>query len=265
MSAPELEYRFVSSSPEQILANARALEPYTRDAEAPADLAEQPSKFRTSTKIWLAFAAVSILLWFDMPPVGLLASLIAIPGALVTGGNDLLQESARNRRTSRGALRCFLRSVKLGRWREAHAALGEPARAATETVPQIEALGSSGDTVEMSSPKGVKRYWKTLVRSTGGMTRTMLGFSAEPLWTKGDVHRYRVTVRMRAYSTAYALLMLFFGVIPGLVVVYLFFTKTFRSSYEVYVYKHKSQWWLMSGKLGLPDRVAKLPAAKVVK
>jgi hypothetical protein len=56
-----------------------------------------------------------------------------------------------------------------------------------------------------------------------------------------------------------------FGVFPGALAIYLFLTRRFTSDYEVTLYKHESQWWLASGKLGLPERSVPLPAAKVVK
>lgn len=260
MAAPKLEGRFVESTPEQIRATEEALAIYTRDVEVAPVLEGQPGKFRFVTKLWLGLIAGSLgaLLFGDQAMlVGVLGLLFFVPALMITGINDMLQPSARDRRTPVAALKCFFRAVRFARWKVAFAALGAPAREKQVTVPKIKVLMSERGTVAMSDPKRVEGYWRTLARPSRNMARRITWFGIEPLCTNGNVHRYRVTVDFSAYKSSGAAM---FGLLGQLAT-----TKKFRTAFEVFVYRYRSQWWLYSGELGLPDRVAKLPAAKVVK
>ena len=258
--AAKLEGRFVQSTPEQVRARSEALVPYTSQASGPPDKTGQPSSFRVITKVWLGTFLASIGTLFiggDVAlPLGIFGLIFSVAGLLLTGINDLAQPSARGRATPEAAIKCYFRGVRWRRWREAFVALGRPAHDKQVDVPKIKALQSERDTLSISNADQLKRYWRTLSMPSKAMTRRMTGFDIERLATHGDVHRYRVTVDFSAYKSSSAF---WFGVLGQLAT-----TKKFRTAFEVYVYRYKSQWWLESGELGLPEKVAMLPEARIV-
>jgi hypothetical protein len=262
----KLERRFRESTPDEIRETKAALDKYTKDANAPAHVSGQPGKLRTWSKIWLAGLVVCgiPIATASAGPLVFIAGIASVVGAAITTVPDLLSPSARARRSPEQALRCYLRSVKIGHWKAAHAALGDPARNESLTVPRIQALRSERVAASMATPEGVERYWKGLVRPSQSMWRQLAGFWFQPLDHTGDVRRFRVKVKIHAFHQIHAF-MLLFGILPGILVIYLFFMNRFTSEYEVTLFKHESQWWLASGKLGLPERSVPLPAAKVVK
>ncbi len=244
--------------PGEVEASIAQLRAEAPEAGAPPDLAAQPGKLGAATFIMGALLLASFAL-----------AAVSLEGAIVLGIfmfllllipliADLKAPGARGRADAVQAIRCYFQAVRRGRWKTAHACLSPQARARTVRIPIIESLKTKPGDVVMATPSDVKKYWITIARPSGGMTRRIASVKVEPVIGDGDVHRHRVTLTTQSYSS-WLNFAIFLGVLPALVLIAVY-TKNETHRFEVAAYRWRSQWVLVSGEFSSPlDQALPLP------
>ncbi len=253
---------------QELMAAAEAL---TAEAEAPAELDDQPGTFRMAVKVSLVICVLGVAAGIaGEEGVAIMGVITAIGAGLVVligGISDLLTPRARDRRTSLKGVQTYFKSIQKGRFDIAVAALAPIARRRTVLVPDISELKSVRKAHTRNSKKELREYWKTLVRPHGSMNRRLAHLKLTPLDTEGNMHRYRVEMRVDYYPT-WILIGILAGLLPVIILIAIL-TKKYRTTFDVTVFKHKSQWWVLDGEMRAPIAVPgalghRIPEARVV-
>jgi hypothetical protein len=230
-------------------------------AGEPADTRGQPGKFRTSTWVLTLLLAGSITLT-ALAPRGSDAPLVfGVLGIIVFGLvwlflflNDLAFPSVKGRSTPLEGVQCFLKAVRYGRWKSAFACLSPMARRKSQVViPQIPELDCQGGVSNFMSAGGVKQYWQSIARPTPGFG-TFRRVSKLRIYgdDQGDerIRRYRVSLTIEYYPQWIILTVLIALLLT--LILYLVLRKYHTLEFDVVVYRHKSQWWVLTGEYDLP-------------
>jgi hypothetical protein len=224
-------------------------------AAAPLELANQPGRFRTGTKVGAGVAVLSVATAVVASGGTAVLAIIAASLAIVwTGGRgakDLMVPAARGRRSSAQALDVYFKGVQRNRWDTAFAALAPFAREQVVTTPFIEELQTDEQTMRRSSPAALKEYWHGMACTEFSMTRQIERYTVTPIQKDHRMHRSRIEMwikyqSLRSFGPSY-----------------------YRTAFDVTTVKHKSQWWVLDGEFRPPIRVAgapraQLPVARVV-
>jgi hypothetical protein len=226
------------------------MEALASTADAPAETRGQPGRLRAST--WFVIA-LTVLCLAMIPAGDALAGLGIVFGiiffiiALAMFSNDMRIPGARGRTRPEDALKCYFRAVQGRRWKVAMACLSPMARERKVQVPLIPELQTSPVMLMRISPEQLKEYWRTIAHAGNSLTRWIKRIDTIPISTEGNIHVYRVTLSIEYYPTL-ILLGILGGLLP-LLILWLALRKTYVLTCNVVVYKHKSQWWLLSGEL----------------
>jgi hypothetical protein len=223
-------------------------------ADAPADTTGQPRKVRAGT--WTMGALCTVLV--AMIPVSDLAAVLGVlfGGAcfvswLFMFSADMRIPGARGRDRSEDVIKCYFRAVQAGRWKVAFACLSPMARERKVEAPFIPALRTSPIVLAHTSPGMLEEYWRSIAHAgahaSKGLTRRITRIDMAPLHTQGTIHCYRVGLSIEYYP-AWIGPSILLGVLP-LLVLWLALRKSYPLTFTVVAYKHRSQWWLLSGEL----------------
>jgi hypothetical protein len=174
---------------------------------------------------------------------GMVCAIIAL--FFVIG--DLVFLSVRARGTGYDGARCFVRALKLGRWRNAFACLSPVAKrtAMRTALPELHCTDLH---VVLDSPDELRRYWSPIVRSSGGRSRRITSWRLVPISRQPAVERYMLQMRVQTYpSWIIALIVLGLIGLIAIVVLQMTMTRSHSFAYPVMVVKHRSRWWMVSG------------------
>lgn len=240
---------------EETVAQIRAEAP---EASAAPDLASQPGRFGVLTKVLAVLVVGSAALGFIELAVGIFFGAFFGLLLLIAVVLDLRAPGARGRSTVEQAIRCYFHGVRRGRWKVAHACLSPQARKRHVRVPSIESLKTKPQDVVLATPADVKRYWLTIARPSGSLTRRIAAIKVTPVVDSGEVQRHRVTLTIQHYPSWIALTVLL-GLLPALVLIAVYTTSK-THVFEVATYRFRSQWVLVSGEYESPvDKALPLP------
>lgn len=225
------------------------------EADAPADTRGQPGKFRLRFFIVTVLAGASLLTAFmrstfgaDAAGIAVVLFVVLLVIWLVMLIRDLLVPSARARRTSQAAVRCFFMALKYGRFDVAHACIS-PVGRKTVPFPHTRELIVRHGEANLDTKSGVKSYWRAIARSTWDTVRVM----ATPViavTAKDKLHRCRVTLNITHFP-AWVYLGLLLGVLPALIL-QLVMQKKYTATFDVTVHQYRSQWWVVTGEFNSP-------------
>ncbi|HLG41893.1 MAG TPA: hypothetical protein VI643_00915 [Planctomycetota bacterium] len=236
----------------------------TEAAEEPPDLTGQPAKFRISTRIVSALLAANAS-WLGIviamgdggSPVVVAPILLCIGFGiawLILFFTDVGCPSPRGRATARAAVLCYLNAVKIRRWKAAFACLSPSARSNPEVeIPEIPEIGSEGGMTTFASPSGLAAYWKSLthyVGSLGAYRRIARLRIEETSPAAPNVERLRVMISIEHYPQWIILTILLGVIFP--IILYFVLRKKWETDFDCVVYKHRSQWWVLTGEIDSP-------------
>lgn len=253
--------------PKAVEAAEQEISKLTAAADEPADLTGQPGKFRTWTWITTAVSAGSAawLGWVIATDEGGSPAIIVPIVLCIAFGlawmilffTDVGCPSPRGRATPRAAFNAYLGAVKIRRWKAAHACLSPAARTGPPVeIPEIPEIGSDGGTTTFESTAGLAAYWRSMTHYSGSFGQfrriTRVGV-AEVSSPAPNVIRLSVSISIERYPQ-WLILAILGGVIGIVVILVLYYLlrKTWTAEFDCVVYKHRSQWWLLTGQIDSP-------------
>lgn len=233
----------------------------TVEADAPADTRSQPGKISVGTLILSLLSIASVLTAVfggmrnnePLLVTGVVFSIVFGLFWLFVLGVDLSVPSSRGRQTGRKAVKCYLQAVRYRRWRTAWACLSPIARSRPEVaIPHFPGLNEPGRYSSFSTSGGLAAYWRYLIHTTSmGTARRILRYTLEPRdSTDPNIQRFHVSMKVEYYPSWIWLLILVALLLA--VLVYLIVRRTIHLDFDMVVYKHRSQWWILTGEAGSP-------------
>jgi len=236
-------------SPEELGKLGEALKRLASDTREP-DLAGQPRKFGPAAPVMLVLTAASVapaFIWKHDAPmaVGVFGGLVFGVTFLVLFGIDLVLPSVRGRATPEQGARCFLQSMRYGRWRRAFACLSPLARERVVERRARPELGASANSFCFTEVEQLRMCWGELVRPGGATSRIVRGVSLDVQDPGEGVARANVVLRIETYPM-WILLLLLAGVIP-LAIAYLIVRREHVLAFPLLLVRHRRQWWVATG------------------